>query len=101
MGTSAALCVFCELCPAVPGVIEQAEARIHRLGQQASQVDIHFLIVEGTRDDCVFARLESRSDSVAQAVGDMAPSRDADAPVEPDCFVDSSLGSQVIGRSSE
>ncbi|CAE8709752.1 unnamed protein product, partial [Polarella glacialis] len=48
--TAAARVVFCELCPAVPGVIEQAEARVHRLGQKAGQVDIHFLVVEGTHD---------------------------------------------------
>jgi SNF2 family DNA or RNA helicase len=70
--TSASLCVFCELCPAVPGVIEQAEARIHRMGQQASHVDVHFLVVDGTRDDKVFTRLESRSGSVAQATGNAA-----------------------------
>eukprot|EP00427_Karlodinium_veneficum_P010363 CAMPEP_0169092864 /NCGR_PEP_ID=MMETSP1015-20121227/17131_1 /TAXON_ID=342587 /ORGANISM="Karlodinium micrum, Strain CCMP2283" /LENGTH=772 /DNA_ID=CAMNT_0009153467 /DNA_START=18 /DNA_END=2336 /DNA_ORIENTATION=- len=69
--TAASLCVFCELCPAVPGVIEQAEGRIHRIGQKASQVDAHYLVIQGTRDDTVFARLESRTGSVAQAVGDV------------------------------
>lgn len=67
--TAASLCVFCELCPAVPGVIEQAEARIHRIGQKASHIDVHFLVVDGTRDDRVLTRLESRTDEVAQAIG--------------------------------
>jgi len=68
--TAASLCVFCELCPAVPGVIEQAEARVHRLGQKAADVDVHFLVVDGTRDDRVFQRLEARSGEVARAIGD-------------------------------
>jgi len=66
--TAASVCVFCELCPAVPGVIEQAEARIHRLGQKAAQVDVHYLVVEGTRDGVVFQRLEKRSLAVLRAV---------------------------------
>jgi len=70
--TAAALCVFCELCPAVPGVIEQAEARVHRIGQR-STVDVHFLVVDGTRDDQVFARLEARGGEVARVMGDGAP----------------------------
>mmetsp|Transcript_43621 Transcript_43621/g.102861 ORF Transcript_43621/g.102861 Transcript_43621/m.102861 type:complete len:769 (+) Transcript_43621:86-2392(+) len=66
--TAASLCVFCELCPAVPGVIEQAEARIHRIGQSRGRVEVHFLVVEGTRDEVVYKRLEARSDAVAQIV---------------------------------
>lgn len=66
--TAATLCVFCELCPAVPGVMEQAEARVHRIGQR-SAVDIHYLVVEGTRDMEVFQRLEQRSLQVARAIG--------------------------------
>merc|ERR1712187_912255 len=68
--TEASLCVFCELCPAVPGVIEQAEARVHRIGQKAGEVDVHYLVVEGTHDEKVLARLDSRSYSVAHATGD-------------------------------
>eukprot|EP00929_Paragymnodinium_shiwhaense_P029154 TRINITY_DN1677_c2_g1_i1.p1 TRINITY_DN1677_c2_g1~~TRINITY_DN1677_c2_g1_i1.p1 ORF type:complete len:891 (-),score=239.03 TRINITY_DN1677_c2_g1_i1:232-2862(-) len=69
--TAAPLCIFCELCPAVPGCIEQAEARIHRIGQMARTVDVHFLTVEGTRDDFVFERLQSRAARVSRVVGNM------------------------------
>jgi hypothetical protein len=79
--TAASLCVFCELCPAVPGVIEQAEGRIHRIGQKAAQVDAHYLIIQGTRDDIVFARLEARTGSVAQAIGDV-PRVEADVDLD-------------------
>jgi len=83
--TAASLCVFCELCPAVPGVIEQAEARVHRIGQQAAGVDVHFLVVDGTRDDRVFARLEARTGAVARAVGDAT---DAGRPADPAAELD-------------
>eukprot|EP00931_Biecheleriopsis_adriatica_P102645 TRINITY_DN7758_c0_g1_i1.p1 TRINITY_DN7758_c0_g1~~TRINITY_DN7758_c0_g1_i1.p1 ORF type:complete len:727 (-),score=171.73 TRINITY_DN7758_c0_g1_i1:97-2211(-) len=68
--TAAARVVFCELCPAVPGVIEQAEARVHRLGQRAGSVDVHFLVVEGTGDDRVFQRLEARGSAVEKVLVD-------------------------------
>eukprot|EP00440_Ansanella_granifera_P020168 gb/GFBE01021908.1/.p1 GENE.gb/GFBE01021908.1/~~gb/GFBE01021908.1/.p1 ORF type:complete len:734 (+),score=132.47 gb/GFBE01021908.1/:1-2202(+) len=71
--TAASRVLFCELCPAVPGVIEQAEARVHRLGQKAGSVDVQFLVVEGTRDDVVFRRLEERESQVEKVLGEILP----------------------------
>jgi len=98
--TAASLCVFCELCPAVPGVIEQAEARIHRIGQRSS-VDIHYLVVEGTKDTEVFQRLEQRSLEVARAIGNAGS--DAGIPSEPVCqplVLDDLLGASAPPRAA-
>jgi SNF2 family DNA or RNA helicase len=53
--SAASTVVFCELYW-VPGVMEQCEARAHRKGQR-SMVDIQYLIVKGSIDDCAYRSL--------------------------------------------
>merc|ERR1712232_559094 len=48
----------------VPGVIEQAEARAHRIGQENKLVDVQFLIVEGTLDERCWECLEQKQASI-------------------------------------
>ena len=57
--TAASLVVFCELYW-VPGVLEQAEARAHRIGQKNSSVMVHFLVLPNSPDEVVFASLERK-----------------------------------------
>lgn len=45
--------VFAELYW-VPGLLIQAEDRVHRLGQQANSVNIHYLVVPETIDDIMY-----------------------------------------------
>ena len=56
--TAATLVVFCELYWS-PGIMEQAEARAHRVGQ-ASSVLVHFLVMPGSPDEFVFSLLEKK-----------------------------------------
>jgi len=57
--TSASTVVFCELYW-VPGIMEQCEARAHRMGQE-SMVDVHYIVVEGSVDEKAFWCLTRKS----------------------------------------
>ena len=50
--TAASLVIFCELYW-VPGVLEQCEARAHRIGQ-SNTLDVHYIIVEDSPDTYIF-----------------------------------------------
>lgn len=63
---SAALVVFAELFWN-PGVLIQAEDRIHRIGQ-TSNVDIHYLVAKGTADDYLWPMIQDKM-SVLEQVG--------------------------------
>merc|ERR1712232_727685 len=67
--TAASLVIFCELYW-VPGVIEQAEARAHRIGQEQKMVDVQSLIVEGTLDQRCWECLEQKQKSIGAVMDD-------------------------------
>ncbi|KAK7169549.1 hypothetical protein R3I93_005506 [Phoxinus phoxinus] len=63
---SADLVVFAELFWN-PGVLIQAEDRVHRIGQ-TSNVDIHYLVAKGTADDYLWPMIQNKM-SVLEQVG--------------------------------
>eukprot|EP00051_Salpingoeca_urceolata_P018895 m.269365 g.269365 ORF g.269365 m.269365 type:complete len:1204 (+) comp19302_c0_seq2:210-3821(+) len=64
--TAASTVVFAEL-HWTPGIIEQAEDRAHRIGQQNS-VNVHFLVAPGTLDDVLYRMLNSKLANVSRAL---------------------------------
>uniref|UniRef100_A0A8C9TDG7 SWI/SNF-related matrix-associated actin-dependent regulator of chromatin subfamily A-like protein 1 n=1 Tax=Scleropages formosus TaxID=113540 RepID=A0A8C9TDG7_SCLFO len=62
---SATLVVFAELFWN-PGVLIQAEDRVHRIGQ-TSNVDIHYLVARGTADDYLWPLIQEKMDVLKQA----------------------------------
>ncbi|KAJ8352338.1 hypothetical protein SKAU_G00238140 [Synaphobranchus kaupii] len=62
---SAALVVFAELFWN-PGVLIQAEDRVHRIGQTSS-VDIHYLVAKGTADDYLWPMIQEKMNVLEQA----------------------------------
>lgn len=61
--TAASVVVFCELYW-VPGVLEQCEARAHRMGQ-TSMVDVHYVCVEGSIDEQAFKSLSGKTEATS------------------------------------
>ncbi|XP_034144871.1 SWI/SNF-related matrix-associated actin-dependent regulator of chromatin subfamily A-like protein 1 isoform X1 [Esox lucius] len=61
---SAALVVFAELFWN-PGVLIQAEDRVHRIGQ-TSNVDIHYLVAKGTADDYLWPMIQEKMNVLEQ-----------------------------------
>merc|ERR1719231_1920167 len=59
--TQASVVVFCELYW-VPGVLEQCEARAHRMGQ-SSMVDVHYVVVEGSVDEAAYRSLAGKKEA--------------------------------------
>ncbi|KAG7464161.1 hypothetical protein MATL_G00184420 [Megalops atlanticus] len=62
---SARLVVFAELFWN-PGVLIQAEDRVHRIGQ-TSNVDIHYLVAKGTADDYLWPLIQEKMNVLEQA----------------------------------
>ncbi|XP_036400529.1 SWI/SNF-related matrix-associated actin-dependent regulator of chromatin subfamily A-like protein 1 [Megalops cyprinoides] len=62
---SAHLVVFAELFWN-PGVLIQAEDRVHRIGQ-TSNVDIHYLVAKGTADDYLWPLIQEKMNVLEQA----------------------------------
>ncbi|KAG9340834.1 hypothetical protein JZ751_020026 [Albula glossodonta] len=62
---SANLVVFAELFWN-PGVLIQAEDRVHRIGQ-TSNVDIHYLVAKGTADDYLWPMIQEKMNVLGQA----------------------------------
>ena len=67
--TRGAVAVFVELSWS-PGDIMQAEDRIHRLGQLASEVRIVYVQAKHTADDFMWRAIENKIDVLEQALGD-------------------------------
>lgn len=61
---SADLVVFAELFWN-PGVLIQAEDRVHRIGQTSS-VDIHYLVAQGTADDHLWPMIQEKMNVLEQ-----------------------------------
>lgn len=64
--TAASLLIFAEL-NFVPGTMLQAEDRIHRIGQKKN-VDIRYIIAEGTLDDYIFKMLVRKLETLDQVL---------------------------------
>jgi len=58
--TAAGLVIFAELFW-VPGAVEQAEARAHRIGSSHSKVIVEFLVVPNSPDERIFRSLERKT----------------------------------------
>lgn len=56
--TKANLVVFAEL-HFTPGILQQAEDRAHRIGQQSS-VNVHYLLAKGTADDLIWPLIKKK-----------------------------------------
>ncbi|KAM4608367.1 SWI/SNF-related matrix-associated actin-dependent regulator of chromatin subfamily A-like protein 1 [Polymixia lowei] len=61
---SANLVVFAELFWN-PGILTQAEDRVHRIGQ-TSNVDIHYLVAKGTADDYLWPMIQEKMNVLEQ-----------------------------------
>mmetsp|Transcript_12532 Transcript_12532/g.28268 ORF Transcript_12532/g.28268 Transcript_12532/m.28268 type:complete len:742 (+) Transcript_12532:77-2302(+) len=57
--TAAGLIIFAELYW-VPGAVEQAEARAHRLGSKHSKIIVEFLVVPNSPEDRIYNELERK-----------------------------------------
>lgn len=65
--TAAGLVIFAELYW-VPGTLEQAEARAHRIGTKHTKVIVEFLVVPGSPDDLIFRQLERKKRDTASVL---------------------------------
>lgn len=69
--SAASAALFVDLCW-VPTTLIQAEGRVHREGQRASEVLIRYLIVDDSIDTIMFKKLERKSQAMEKALGDEA-----------------------------
>lgn len=79
--TAAASAVFVELTW-TPGELQQAEDRIHRYGQLADEVNVHYVVAEGTYDDEMWAMVEHKLSVLAGTYDEAPSSFGADAPTK-------------------
>lgn len=84
--TAAGLVIFAELYW-VPGVLEQAEARAHRIGTTHSKVIVEFLVVPNSPDEKIYDMLERKKkvtstvlDGAAVTLGATTTARRKPAP---------------------
>jgi len=84
--TAAGLVIFAELYW-VPGVLEQAEARAHRIGTTHSKVIVEFLVVPNSPDERIYDMLERKKkvtstvlDGAAVTLGATTTARRKPAP---------------------
>merc|ERR1712039_478792 len=62
--TAASMVIFAEL-DWTPGILEQAEDRAHRIGQEAS-VNIHYLLARGTIDDIIWQSIAQKVSVISE-----------------------------------
>lgn len=74
--TAASLVIFAELYW-VPGAIEQAEARAHRIGSTHSKVVVEFLVVPDSPDEHIYNSLERKKKDTSQVLDGVAESLNA------------------------
>lgn len=65
--TAAGLVIFAEL-PFVPGAVEQAEARAHRIGTTHNKVVVEFLVLPGSFDERTFSNLERKKKDTSKCL---------------------------------
>jgi len=65
--TAAHTVVFAEL-HWTPGVLLQAEDRVHRIGQTSTSVNIHYLIAQGSCDDLIWDSIAHKMQVVGRAL---------------------------------
>merc|ERR1712204_68750 len=65
--TAAGLVIFAELYW-VPGAVEQAEARAHRIGTTHNAVVIEFLVVPDTPDERIYNSLERKKKDTSKVL---------------------------------
>eukprot|EP00439_Symbiodinium_sp_Y106_P063472 s3534_g9.t2 len=67
--TIADTCIFAELCW-TPSALNQAESRIHRMGQQARRVLVYYLVAggRGSPNEIMFNALATKSETVSRVV---------------------------------
>lgn len=75
--TAAGLVIFAELYW-VPGTVEQAEARAHRIGTKHTKVVVEFLVVPGTPDDLIFNKLERKKRDCSSILDNLDETFEAD-----------------------
>ncbi|CAE8732603.1 unnamed protein product, partial [Polarella glacialis] len=80
--TAASTVVFCELYW-VPGIMEQCEARAHRMGQK-SMVDVHYIVVEGSVDERAYASLARKKEAMGAILDGKVIAFQPDATVKND-----------------
>merc|ERR1712129_224457 len=75
--TAAGLVIFVELYW-VPGAMEQAEARAHRIGSTHSKVIVEFLVVPNSPDERIFSCLERKTKDTSCVLDGTCKSLDAE-----------------------
>jgi len=74
--TAAGLVIFAELYW-VPGAIEQAEARAHRIGTSHNRIIVEFLVVPNSPDEQIYNSLERKKKDTSHVLNGAAESLDA------------------------
>jgi len=64
-----------------PGGVDQAAARVHRLGQKASRINIYFMAGRGTVDEKILSVIHKKRDVVGRVVDGDTPTATATAVV--------------------
>ena len=67
--TAASMVVFAELSW-TPSIMIQAEDRVHRIGQEASSVNVIYLYGKGTLDDTMFKKLDQKMNVISTTLDD-------------------------------
>jgi len=116
--TAAGLVIFAEL-PFVPGAVEQAEARAHRIGTMHNKVIVEFLVLPGSLDERTFNNLERKKkdtskclDGAEESLGvldslsrkrarDLAEERGMAAPLFPERKKQNTTSSIAVVKSSD
>jgi len=71
--TAASMVIFAELYW-VPGAVEQAEARAHRLGSTHSKIVVEFLVVPNSPDEQIYNLLERKKQDTSHVLDGMPES---------------------------
>merc|ERR1719464_1581577 len=75
--TAAGLVIFAELFW-VPGAIEQAEARAHRIGTTHTKVVVEFLVVPNSPDEFIYSRLDRKKMDTSHVLDGFAETMEAE-----------------------